>query len=115
MSAVVIWHNPRCSKSRAALALIEGRGITPVVRRYLEDAPSLDELRALRDMLGVGAVAMMRTGDKAFRDLGLSKTDSDAVLLAAMADHPALIERPVVLNGDRAALGRPPERVLDIV
>ncbi|MEX5728459.1 arsenate reductase [Rhodovulum iodosum] len=115
MTQVVIWHNPRCSKSRAALKLIEDRRIAPVVRRYLDDRPSLAELRLARDTLGLRAVEMMRVKEKTFRELGLSQTDEDETLLAAMAAHPILIERPVVFANGKAALGRPPERVLDIL
>jgi len=115
MTEVVIWHNPRCSKSRAALALIEGRGIAPVVRRYLDDPPSLEELRAVQATLGLSAAEMIRTKETLFRDLGLSQDDPDETLLAAMADHPKLIERPIVFARGRAALGRPPEHVLDIL
>ncbi|TCP41276.1 arsenate reductase (glutaredoxin) [Rhodovulum marinum] len=115
MSGVTIWHNPRCSKSRAALALLEARGISPVVRRYLDAPPSLAELRAARDALGLPVIAMMRPKDKLFRDLGLARDDDDETLLAAMAAHPALIERPIVFAGNRAALGRPPEAILDIL
>jgi len=114
-AGVTIWHNPRCSKSRAALGLLEARGVAPVIRRYLDDPPGLDELRAVRAALGVPAIAMMRPGERLFRDLGLSPDDDEEALLAAMAAHPALIERPIVLSGGRAALGRPPERVLDVL
>ncbi|MBK1635807.1 arsenate reductase (glutaredoxin) [Rhodovulum adriaticum] len=115
MTGVVIWHNPRCSKSRAALALIEGRGISPTVRRYLDDAPSLAELTAARDTLGLRAIDMMRPKEKLFRELGLSKDDDEDRLLAAMADHPKLIERAIVFANGRAVLARPPERVLEIL
>lgn len=115
MTEVVIWHNPRCSKSREALKLIEGRGITPVIRRYLDDAPNLAELRVARDTLGLRAVEMMRPKETLFSQLGLSKADDEETLLAAMADHPRLIERPIVFANGLAALGRPPERVPEIL
>lgn len=110
---ITIWHNPRCSKSRAALALLEGREVT--VRRYLEDAPGVDDLRAVQAALGINAIDMMRPKEKRFAELGLSRTDSDAVLLAAMAQNPVLIERPIVIAGDQAVLGRPPENVLSLL
>ncbi|CUH63964.1 Arsenate reductase [Thalassovita gelatinovora] len=110
---ITIWHNPRCSKSRQTLALIEERDIT--IRKYLEDAPSADEIRAARDALGVAAIEMMRTKENLFKELGLSKTDADEVLIAAMADNPVLIERPIVFSDTKAAIGRPPEAVLDIL
>lgn len=108
------WHNPRCSKSRAGLALLQERGATITVRKYLEDAPSLEELKAAQAALGLRAVEMMRTGEKVFKELELSKTDADEVLLAAMAAHPILIERPIALCNGKAAIGRPPEALLDL-
>lgn len=115
MSDVIIWHNPRCSKSHQTLALLQERGLTPVERRYLDDAPTLDELRAAQAALGVSAIDMVRMKEALFKELGLSKTDSDATLLQAMADHPRLIERPVVFANGKARNGRPPEAVLGIL
>jgi len=112
---ITIWHNPRCSKSRQALALLEGRGEEVQVRRYLDDAPSIEELRLTRDTLGLRAVERMRTGEAAFRELGLSKSDDDESLLEAMAATPKLIERPVVFANGQARIGRPPEAVLEIL
>ncbi|MGC9370227.1 MAG: arsenate reductase (glutaredoxin) [Paracoccaceae bacterium] len=112
---MTIWHNPRCSKSRETLKLLKERDVTPTERRYLDDAPSLDELRAARAALGVSAVQMMRVKEKRFAELGLSKTDDDETLLGAMAENPILIERPIVFANGRAAIGRPPEAVLDIL
>lgn len=111
----VIWHNPRCSKSRQALALLQERGEPVEIRRYLDDPPSLDELKAAQAALGVPAIEMMRPGEPLFRELGLSRSDPDETLLAAMAEHPRLIERPVVFANGRAAIGRPPEKVLEIL
>ncbi|KPA22075.1 Arsenate reductase [Shimia sp. SK013] len=111
---ITIWHNPRCSKSRQTLALIEGKGdIT--VRRYLDDAPSLEDIEKVQSLLGVKAVDMMRPKEARFRELGLSKTADEATLLAAMAANPILIERPIVISSSAAAIGRPPEAVLDIL
>lgn len=109
-----IWHNPRCSKSRQTLALLEGRGITPTIRLYQQDAPSEAEIRAVLQALDRPASALVRTGDALFRDLGLTKDMDEDHLIAAMATHPALIERPVVLHNGCAALGRPPESVLTL-
>lgn len=105
-----IWHNPRCSKSRATLALLESLGVAPEVRLYLRDPPSEAELRAALAALRRPARALVRTAEPAFRDLGLATAGEDA-LVAAMAAHPELIERPLVLHRGRAALGRPPEAV----
>ncbi|GAA6158561.1 arsenate reductase (glutaredoxin) [Ruegeria sp. HU-ET01832] len=109
------WHNPRCSKSRAGLALLEEKGAQIEVRKYLEDAPSTDELRATLALLGVPAIDMMRTGEKQFKELGLTKNSPEEALIAAMAEHPILIERPLAINGDKAAIGRPPENLLDLL
>ncbi|MBK0326542.1 arsenate reductase (glutaredoxin) [Rhodobacteraceae bacterium F11138] len=110
------WHNPRCSKSRQALALLQDREIEFRERRYLEDAPELGEIARARAALGnPAAIDMMRPAEKLFRELGLSKTDDDAVLMQAMADHPILIERPLAISGDRAVIGRPPEKVLELL
>lgn len=112
---IEFWHNPRCSKSRQALALLTERGAEIRERRYLDDVPTLDELRRARAALGVPAVGMMRTGEKRFRELGLSKSDDDETLLTAMSKAPILIERPVAILGDHAVIGRPPERVLALL
>lgn len=115
MSDVTIWHNPRCSKSRQTLALLEERGVTPVVRKYLEDAPSEAEIRAALAALGLKPIEIMRTKEKEFRQLGLSKDSDDDTLIRAMATTPKLIERPIVFKDGRARIGRPPEAVLDIL
>lgn len=115
MSGIIIWHNPRCSKSRQTLALLESKGHTPEVRRYLDDAPTVQELARTATLLGVSPVAMMRTKEARFAELGLSKSDDDALLLTAMAENPVLIERPIVFANGKAAIGRPPEDVLNIL
>lgn len=110
---VTIWHNPRCSKSRQTLALLDGQDV--VERRYLDDPPSEADLREVLAMLGVNAIGLLRTGEKRFKELGLSKDTSEDALIAAMAENPILIERPVVISGGKAAIGRPPEKVLEIL
>ncbi len=116
MAAYVLWHNPRCSKSRGALELLRGRGIEPAIRDYQQQPPDADELRALLGRLGIPARALLRTGEDEYKALGLDDPalDEDA-LIAAMAQHPRLIERPIFVAGDRAVIGRPPERVLDLL
>lgn len=111
---VIIWHNPRCSKSRATLRLLEERGIAPKIRLYLNDPPGVEELRAVARMLGVGPRQMMRVKEPEYRAQGLAEAD-DAALFAAMAATPKLVERPIVIKGGRAAIGRPPEAVLEIL
>lgn len=113
--SIIIWHNPRCSKSRQTLALLTDRGIDPTVVKYLETAPKTSEITAVLTALNIPAIKLMRTSEKLFKDLNLSKDMEDADLITAMVQNPILIERPVVINGDRAALGRPPEAVLEIL
>lgn len=113
--SIEIWHNPRCSKSRQTLALIEDQGITPKVRLYLTDSPSEHELRDVIKALGIPAFDLIRHGEQAYREANLSKDDPEAKLIAAMAQFPKLIERPIVRSGDKAVLGRPPENVLDLL
>lgn len=113
---VTIWHNPRCSKSRQTLKLLEDNGIKPVIRKYLEDTPSPAELRSVLGKLGLGAGDLVRRQEAVFKELGLNNAGaSEDQLLAAMAEHPKLIERPVVITDKGAALGRPPENVLDLL
>lgn len=112
---ITIWHNPRCSKSRQTLDLLQRNGVDPVERRYLDTPPSETELRAALAALGLPAIAMMRTGEPAFKARGLHKTDDEATLIAAMVAEPKLIERPIVFAGSRAVIGRPPEAVLALL
>lgn len=114
MNDVTIWHNPRCSKSRGALSMLAERGVEPSVVRYLDTAPSRAELEDVLRKLGTDDPrAITRTGEAAYRELGLRTADRDT-LLDALAAHPALIERPIVIRGDRAVVGRPPERVAEL-
>lgn len=108
---ITLWHNPRCSKSRQTLALIEEAGTPVTLRRYLEDAPSLSELERARAALDIPAIQMLRPSEKLFNELGLSRNDDDDTLLAAAAAHPILIERPIAFVDTRAVIGRPPEAV----
>ena len=111
----IIYHNPRCSKSRQTLALLTDQGHDVTERRYLDDAPSEDEIRVALDLLGIEPIALMRVKEAAFREQGLRRDDAPEQLIAAMAKTPKLIERPVVFANGKAALGRPPEAVLDIL
>ncbi len=114
--AVTIYHNPRCSKSRQTLDILRGRGIEPAVIEYLSDPPDAATIASLLDLLGVEPRQLMRTGEPVYRELGLADPalGPDA-LIAAMAANPILIERPVVVANGKAAIGRPPESVLDIL
>ena len=113
--AVTVWHNARCSKSRGACALLDERGVEPHVVRYLDAPPSRAELQRVMRLLGISDPReMMRSGEPVYRELGLDDADEDR-LLDAMAAHPILIERPIVMRGDRAVIARPPERVLELL
>lgn len=112
---ITYWHNPRCSKSRAGLALLQERGVALVVRKYLEDAPSAAELRDLHALLGGSVFEMMRPCEPCFRSLGLTRDSDPETLIAAMAANPVLIERPIGMTGTRAVIGRPPEALLTLI
>jgi arsenate reductase len=114
MSDLTIWHNNRCTKSRQTLALLAEHGVEPDVVSYLETPPSRSELVRVVGLLGGDPRVLVRKGEPEYRELGLATADDDAVL-DALAAHPRLIERPVVIRGDRAAIGRPPDRVLDLL
>ena len=109
-----IWHNPRCSKSRQTLALLEERGISPAVRLYLDDAPSIAEMTEVLQQLGIKPWELLRRGEQVFKALRLDKDTADEALIKAMSANPILIERPIVIHGGGAALGRPPESVLGL-
>lgn len=117
MKQVIMLHNPRCSKSRQTLALLHDRGIEPVVIEYLKNPLSVIELKDLARKLGqVSPIEMMRTKEPEFKTLQDNhETLTDEQLFAAMADTPKLMERPVVINNNKAAIGRPPENVLGIL
>jgi arsenate reductase len=111
-----ILHNPRCSKSRATLALLREHGIEPDVVRYLETPPDAAELGRILDVLGMQPRDLMRSGESVYAELGLGDASlTREQLIAAMVEHPVLIQRPIVLQDERAAIGRPPEAVLDIL
>jgi arsenate reductase len=116
MTDLTLYHNPRCSKSRGALELLEARGLTPTVLRYLETPPDAGQLRDLLRKLNLGARALLRTGEDEYKTLNLADVGlSDEQLIAAMAAHPKLIERPILIAGDKAVVGRPPEKILEIL
>lgn len=116
MTDLILYHNPRCSKSRSALELLEARGLTATVVRYLDTPPSATELRELLDKLGIGARQLLRTGEEEYKTLGLADPSlSDEQLIAAMASHPKLIERPILVAGKRAVIGRPTEKLLELL
>lgn len=114
--AITIYHNPRCSKSRQTLELLRDRGIEPEIVEYLNTPPSVTELERIISLLGVTSRGIMRTKEAEYKENGLD-TDglSERELIEAIARHPRLLERPIVINNDRAAVGRPPEKVLEIL
>ncbi|WP_394127686.1 arsenate reductase (glutaredoxin) [Vibrio hepatarius] len=113
--SVVIYHNPRCSKSRQTLALLEEKGIQPEIIKYLDSAPSVEQLKELMSQLELTDVRdMMRTKEDIYKELEL-KTADDETLFKAMSENPKLIERPIVVANGKAKHGRPPEQVLDIL
>ena len=111
-----IFHNPRCSKSRATLALLQERGIEPEITLYLDSPPDADELRSILQKLGLTARELMRKGEAEYREQGLADESlTEDELIAAMVASPRLIERPIVLANGKAAIGRPLESVIEIL
>jgi len=116
MTELTLYHNPRCSKSRSALELLESRGLTPTVVRYLDTPLTAAELKALLGKLGIAPRQLLRSGEDEYRELGLADDSlGDDQLIEAMASHPRLIERPILVAGERAVVGRPPEKILEIL
>lgn len=111
----LIYHNPRCSKSRATLALLNERGIEPKVIEYLKTPPTAKELETLVKKLGIAPEALVRKGEETYKQKFAGKTLTDAQWIQALADNPILIERPIVVHGDRAVIGRPPENVEKLI
>jgi len=113
---VTIYHNPRCSKSRQTLELLRARNLDLEVVEYLRDPPAVEELDRILKLLDIEPRDLMRTNERAYKDLKLDNPElGRSALIAAMHQNPILIQRPVVLAGGRAAIGRPPERVLEII
>ena len=115
MKNITIWHNPRCSKSRQALALLEAAGVNPEVVKYLENPPTKTELEAALRKLQISPAKLVRRGEAVFKTLTLSEKSSDQEWVSAMMNNPILIERPIVIAGNQAVIGRPPEKVLSLL
>ncbi|SFH73038.1 arsenate reductase [Pseudomonas guineae] len=116
MTDMTLYHNPRCSKSRSALQLLEERGLSPTIVRYLDTPLSSNELQELLGKLGISARQLLRTGEDEYKNLALNNPQlTEAQLIDAMASQPKLIERPILVVGDKAVIGRPPETVLEIL
>ena len=113
---VTIYHNPRCSKSRAALKLLREKGVEPEIVEYLKTPPDAKTIGGLLARLGMEPRQLMRKGEKPYKELGLAdESKPRAALIKAMVENPILIERPIAVNGEKVALGRPPENVLEIL
>ena len=115
MSDLTLWHNPRCSKSRQALALLQGRGVEPAVKLYLDTPPDRAQLDRLLDKLGISAVELLRTGQAEWKDSGLTKDAPEDQLRDLIVANPILIERPILETAAKAVIGRPPELILDLI
>jgi arsenate reductase len=115
METLTIYHNPRCSKSRQALALLQEHKVPLRIVEYLKEPPTRAELAGLRRKLGLPPAQWIRKGEAEFKAAKLDADSPEDKLLDAMAKHPILIERPIVVRGDRAVVGRPPERVLELL
>lgn len=113
--SVVIYHNPRCSKSRITLQLLLDRDVEPEIVEYLKTQPSFDEISEIVKILGIKPIELVRKGESEYKLANLNDNSPDTEVIAAMVKYPKLIERPVVINGDRGAIGRPPENILDIL
>jgi arsenate reductase len=115
VSALTIFHNPKCSKSRETLALLQGRGVQPRIIEYLKTPPTAAELEAIVAKLGIAPEQLVRKGEDVYKSKYAGRTLTDAEWVAAMVADPILIERPIVVAGSRAAIGRPPESVLPLI
>lgn len=116
MTDLTLYHNPRCSKSRGALELLQARGLAPTVVRYLETPLDAAQLKALLGKLGISARQLLRSGEDEYKALNLADASlSEAQLIAAIAAHPKLMERPILETTDKAIIGRPPENIVEIL
>ena len=116
MDKITIWHNPRCSKSRNSLVLLEEKGLDAEVIKYLDEVPSKEELKNMLKMLGMNSAReLMRTKEAVYKELNLADEHSEEALLTAMVENPKLIERPIVIKGNKAAIGRPIEKVIELL
>ena len=115
MQNVKIWHNPRCSKSRSAVALLEEKGVEAEVVKYLDTPPTKKELKEMLKMLGISARELMRTKEDIYKELDLKNESNEEKLIEAMVENPKLIERPIVIKDGKAAIGRPIENIIELL
>jgi len=115
MQNIQIWHNPRCSKSRKALNLLEEKGIEANVIKYLENTPSKEELKEVLKKLGISAKELLRTGEDIYKELNLKAENDEEKIIDVMLLHPKLIERPIIIKGDKAVIARPIENLEELL
>ncbi|UFH58584.1 arsenate reductase (glutaredoxin) [Sulfurovum mangrovi] len=115
MANVTIWHNPRCSKSRDSFKLLEEKGIDAEVVKYLDTPPTKEELKEVLKMLGIAPRELMRTKEEIYKTLHLAEETDDEKLIEAMVENPKLIERPIVIKDGKAVIGRPLEKVVELI
>lgn len=116
LDKLVIYHNPRCSKSRETLQILEDNNLNPEIIEYLDEPPTVQELTRIIGMLGIEARELLRTTEQVYKDAELDDDSlSEEEIIEALCEYPALLQRPIVVAGDKAILGRPPTRVLDII
>lgn len=115
MSKIQIWHNPRCSKSRNALTLLQEEGVEAEVVKYLDTPHTKEDIKALLKMLDMRARALMRTKEEIYKELNLKEENDEDKLIAAMVENPKLIERPIVIKDGKAVIGRPIENIVELI
>lgn len=115
MENIQIWHNPRCSKSRNALNLLEEKGINPQIVKYLEDTPTKDELKNVLKMLNISAKELLRTGEDIYKELNLKAQNDEEKIIDAMIENPKLIERPIIIKNGKAVIARPIENLEELL
>lgn len=115
MENIQIWHNPRCSKSRNALNLLEEKGINPQIVKYLEDTPTKDELKNILKMLNITAKELLRTGEDVYKELNLKDENNEENIIDAMIENPKLIERPIIIKNGKAVIARPIENLEELL
>jgi arsenate reductase len=115
MKKTTIWHNPKCSKSREALSLLEAHGCEKEIIRYLETTPSKEEIKNILKMLGISARELMRTKEEIYKELELKNEEDEEKLIDAMVQNPKLIERPIIIKDGKAIIARPPELLEDFL
>lgn len=111
MNEIIVWHNPRCSKSRNALTYLEEKGISPKIVKYMDETPTINEIKEVLNFLAVDVRDWIRTKEEVYKELNLKDVKDDEVLIKAMCENPKLIERPVVINGSKAVIARPLENI----